>query len=558
LLLVAACLACYAPALDGGFVSDDEKNVLHNSDLQSAGGLRTIWTAIPGPQGFYYPLTYTTYWIEHHLWGDRPLGYHLVNVFLHAFTALVLWRVLALLEIEGAWFGAAAFALHPVHAESVAWITERRNILSTIFLLTAVWSYFRPQKGVIGYVTTLVAFAAALLSKTVTLVLAPGLLLLVWWKKGRIDRADLLRVAPLFALALAAGLVTLHGETLLAREAGGALLHRELPERLALAGSLVWFYAGKLLWPAKLAFVYPRSTIDAAQAFSWLPACALVAILAGLFAARKRIGRAPFTALAWFSGTLLPVLGLASFFYLLYADAADRFLYVPSLGIVALAAGSVARAARSARARGTALAAGLVVLAVLGTLTFQRSRAFASPEALYADAIAKYPDAWGARSSLGLILMGQGRFAEAIPHLEAARRLQPGIPGASTYLAIAYAQVGRIQDALVLFDDALRRYPADLLARSNLGMTLARAGRDDEAAAELRHVLAADPAYARTRETLLSVLLRMIAARSRDGQLQEAVTLAHEARGLAEATGAHDLGAQLDAFIASGGRGPAR
>jgi tetratricopeptide (TPR) repeat protein len=532
--------------------------VLHNADLQSPGGLRTIWTSIPGPQGFYYPLTYTTYWIEHHLWGDRPLGYHVVNVLLHALTALVLWRVLALLEIEGAWFAAAAFALHPVHAESVAWITERRNVLSTLFLLTAVWSYFKPLKGVTGYALPLVAFAAALLSKTVALVLAPGLLLLVWWKKGRIDRPDLLRVAPFFALALAAGLVTLHGEKLLAGEVEAALLHRTFPERLALAGSLLWFYAGKLLWPARLAFVYPRSTIDAAQALSWLPAVAFAAILAVLFAARKRIGRAPFTALAWFSGTLLPVLGLASFFYLLYADAADRFLYLPSLGIVALAAGSVARAARSARARGAALAAGLLVLAVLGTLTFQRSRVFASPEALYTDAIGKYPDAWGSRSSLGLILMGQGRFPEAIPHLEEARRLQPEVPGASTYLALAYAQVGRVQEARTLFEEALRRYPGDLLARSNLGLTLARVGREDEAAAELRRVLAVDPSYARTRETLLSLLLRMIAARSRDGRLQEAVTLAHEARGLAEATGAHDLSAQLDAFIASGGRGPAR
>jgi len=559
-LLVAACFVVYLPALDGPFVSDDVDNIVHNAHLQTASGLRATWTEIPGPQGVYYPLTFTTYWVEHRLWGSEPRGYHIVNILLHALNAILLWRVLRRLGIGGAWFAAAAFALHPVQAESVAWITERRNLLSTFFLLTTVWCYFSSERGKGWHAATIGSYIAALLSKTVTIVLPPAILLLLWWKKGRISRADLARVLPLFAVAIAAGLVTLGAERQLVARIGGAWLHRGFGERLALAGQLVWFYVGSLVWPAKLAFVYPRSAIDPARLVSWLPTIGVAAVFAALIVSRERTGRAPLAAWSWFVGTLLPVLGLASFFYLIYSDAADRFLYVPSMGLFALASGSVAATASTygARARGALVLLGLVVVGGLGALTFQRARVFASPEALYADAIEKYPDSWGAQLSLGSILVTRGQFAEAIPHLEASRRLQPTVPGASAYLAVAYGQVGRTAEAMEMYGDALRLYPGDLFARSNLGLALWRSGQDDQAAVELRRVLDTDPTYAGAKQALLTVLLRMIVTRSRSGRAEEAVRLAREAVPLAEATGAGDLRTQLSAFIQNGGTSPPR
>ncbi|MBZ5639581.1 MAG: tetratricopeptide repeat protein [Acidobacteriia bacterium] len=564
-LLAAASIVVYLPALDGSFVSDDRQNVERNDRLRTAGGLGETWVELRGPQGIYYPLTYTSYWIEHHLWGSEPRGYHAVNIVLHALNALLLWRVLRGLGIGGAWFASAAFALHPVQVESVAWITERRNVLSTLFLLAALWAYFRSRPvegetpsratGRIWYALTLVAFSAALLSKTVTLVLPPAVLLLVGWKRGRLTGRDMASVTPLFALGLAAGVVTWVAERGLVRGVGVAWLHRDLAERLALAGRLVGFYAGKVAWPAKLAFVYPRSEIDPHRWASWLPLLAVVAVLAALVAARRRIGRAPLAAALWFFLTLLPVLGLVDYFYLIYSDAADRFLYLPSLGpIVWVAAAATALASsRGARGRRLGLVLGLASLAALGACTLKRSAAFATPESLYADAVAKYPGSWGAQLSLGSILVGKGRSAEAIPHLEASRSLQPTVPGASAYLAVAYAQVGRVQDALAMFDDALRLYPGDLFARANLGLTLVRLGRDEEAAAALRRVLEADPTYTGTRQTLLTVLLRLVAARGSAGQAGEAVAFAREARDLAESP---DLRVRLDAFIRNGGTVP--
>lgn len=564
-LLVAASVAVYLPALDAPFVSDDGENIVGNDNLRSASGLWATWTQLRGPQGPYYPLTYTTYWIEHHLWGLQPRGYHAVNILLHALNGVVLWRVLRRLRIGAAWFAAAAFALHPAQAESVAWITERRNVLSTLFLLAATWSYLRarPQDDAahsgrnarLWYGLTVVAFLAALLSKTVTLVLPPALLLMIWWRRGRLVRADLLSVAPLFALGAAAALLTWGAEGELIREWELAWMHRGLGERLALAGKLVWFYAGTLVWPAKLAFVYPRSVLDPTLIQSWLPALALVILFAALVSLRWRIGRGPLSASLWFVGALLPVLGLVDFFYLIYSDAADRFLYLPSMGPLALVAASAAALASSRGATGRKVMAllGLTLLAALGTMTYERSKVFASPEALYSDTIAKYPQSWGAQLSLGTVLVAEGRSAEAIPHLEVSRRLQPTVPGASTYLAIAYAQVGRTQEALVLFDEALRLAPGDLLARSNLGLTLSRLGRDAEAATELRRVLDVDPAYAGTRQALLSVLLKLMVTRGRSGRVEEALGLAREASALAEAAGARDLQARLDAFIRDGG-----
>ena len=567
-LLAAACAIVYLPAVDGPFVSDDLQNVSRNERLGSVDGLRATWAEIRGPQGLYYPLTYTSYWIEHQLWGLHPRGYHVVNIVLHALNALLLWRVLRRLGVQGAWFAAAAFALHPVHVESVAWITERRNVLSTLFLLATVWAYLRARpvdgraptsKIAVGwYSLAVVAFSAALLAKTVTMILPAGILLLVWWKKGRLSGPDVASVAPLFALSVVAGLLTWVAEQGLVRGVGVAWLGRGLEERLALAGQLVWFYAEKLVWPANLAFVYPRSTVDPARWLSWLPALAVLAVLAALWLLRKRGGRAPLAAGLWFVGALLPTLGLVEFFYLIYSDAADRFLYLPSMGPFALVAGGTAAfvSSRGAAARRVGMVLGALVLASLGVATFARSKVYETAESLYADAVRKYPSSWGAQLSLGSVLVGLNRPAEAIPHLEASRELQPTVPGASAYLGTAYSQVGRIDEALDMFDDALRLYPGDLFARANLGLTLARIGRNEDAAAELRRVLSANRSYAGARQTLLAVLSRLIAARSRAGQADEAVALAREARVLADETGAREAVDQLDAFIRQGGKPP--
>ncbi|MBU0640698.1 MAG: hypothetical protein KKB50_17685 [Planctomycetes bacterium] len=253
-VLVAATLAAYVPAMRGGFIWDDDYYVSDNQTLRTTDGLRRIWLE-PGAVPQYYPLVHTTYWVEYRLWQDWAPGYHAVNVVLHALSALLVATALRRLQVPGAWFAALLFALHPVHVESVAWITERKNVLSGLFYLLAVLAYCRfanldsnparPGRCWGCYTLALALFLCALLSKTVTASLPAALLLLIWWKRGRIGGRDIAPLVPFFALGIALGLVTVWMEK---HHVGaqGELWHLALAERLLVAGRAAWFYAGKL------------------------------------------------------------------------------------------------------------------------------------------------------------------------------------------------------------------------------------------------------------------------------------------------------------------------
>ncbi|GAG09444.1 unnamed protein product, partial [marine sediment metagenome] len=250
-------------------VWDDDYNVTANAALRDAAGLGRIWTQVTVAP--WYPLYHTVFWVGYQLWGLDALGYHLLNVLLHGLNAILVWRILWRLELHWAWFAAALFALHPVQVESVAWITELKNVLSTTFYLAAMSCYLSyagwqrssgssPAAGR-AYGFALFLFACALLTKTVTVTLPLALLLLVWWKRGRIGRGDVLPLLPLFGLGLVLGLVTALTEKYVVGASGFAWSH-DLIERGLIAGRAFWFYAGKLLWPDPILFVYPRWTID--------------------------------------------------------------------------------------------------------------------------------------------------------------------------------------------------------------------------------------------------------------------------------------------------------
>ncbi len=249
--------------MHGGFIWDDDDYVQDNPTLRSLAGLGQIWFQ-PGATRQYYPLVHTTYWLEYRLWGLDPTGYHVVNVILHALSAVVVWRILSRLQVPGAWAAAALFALHPVHVESVAWITERKNALSGAFYLSAAWAYLRYEaaRRPRWYGAALVLFAAALLSKTVTCTLPAALLLVLWWKGQTPMRRPAVALGPFFVLAVAMSAVTVWME----RHSVGAWgpeWDLSLVERGLIAGRALWFYAAKLLVPLDLAFIYLRWAIDA-------------------------------------------------------------------------------------------------------------------------------------------------------------------------------------------------------------------------------------------------------------------------------------------------------
>jgi hypothetical protein len=262
--LVTMTALAYLPAMRGGFIWDDDFHVTQNRLLRTWDGLRAIWLE-PGAMLQYYPLTHTTLWLEWRLWELAPAGYHAVNVVLHAANASLLWLVLSHLAVPGAWVAAAVFALHPVHAESVAWITEIKNVQSGLFYLLAGLAYLHHALPVRGeasrrglYFLALGCYACAILSKTVTCTLPVTLLLCLWWKRERLGPGDLRPLLPFLAVGAAAGAVTLLLERRLVGAQGEDWTFSAL-DRCLIAGRALWFYLGKLVLPTGLSFVYPRA-----------------------------------------------------------------------------------------------------------------------------------------------------------------------------------------------------------------------------------------------------------------------------------------------------------
>jgi tetratricopeptide (TPR) repeat protein len=504
-LLVLLTLAAYLPVCRAGYIWDDNDYVTANMVLRSRDGLRAIWCDLRAtPQ--YYPLVHTAYWIEYRLWGLDPTGYHVVNVLLHATSVLFLWRVLRRLGVPGAWLAAAVFAVHPVHVESVAWITERKNVLSGCFYLASAAAYLRfappgPEESRrpgrwAWYGVALLLFLCALLSKTVAGSLPAALLLVTWWKRGRIRRADVLPLVPFFLLALSLGLLTAILER---RHVGATGPEWDLSavDRCLIAGRAAWFYAGKLAWPAPLLFVYPRWSIDAHQWWQYLSPFAAVALIITLWLARHRSGRGPLAAVLFFGGTLVPALGFFNLYPMRFSFVADHFQYLASIGLIVLAvsAGHRASSRSGAPVRSVARAAGTCVLIVLAALTWRQTQVYADLETLWRSTIARNPSAWMAHCNLATVLIEQGRFDEAAAHCRQALRLKPDYPEAHSNLGTALTGLRQFDEAIVHYTEALRLRPVYPEALHNMGMALANQGRVDEAVALYTRALKLKPAY---------------------------------------------------------------
>ena len=529
-LLVAATLCAYAPALHGEFVWDDDVIVLLNRTLRSADGLRRIWLE-PGAVLQYYPLVHTSYWLEYHAWGREPFGYHLVNVLLHAVNAVLVWRLLRRLAVPGAFAAAAIFALHPVHVESVAWISERKNVLSGAFYLAAILAYLRfrpldaspPSRPVAWYACATALFVCSLLSKTVTLTLPVAILILVWWKRGRVERRDVGALIPLVLVAIPLGLVTVWAEKRFVG-ATGQDWSLSLVDRLLIAGRAPWFYAGKLAWPRTLAFMYPRWDLDASVWWQSLLPFTVLAVLCAAWLLRRRLGRSPLAALLFFVGTLVPALGFFDVYPMRYSFVADHFQYLASLGLIALAIGAMTHALmrRGPAALAIGRAAAVVLVLVLGVLTWRQSHIYHDAETLWRNTVTSSPTSWMAHNNLGLLLAAKGRPADAVPEYTEALRIRPGMPEVLDNLGNALAAVGRRDEAIRQYEESLRVRPGSPLVHSNLAVVLAGAGRLADAEAHYREALRQKSDYV-VAMVNLGVLLQG------QGRLDEAISLFGEA-----------------------------
>ncbi len=503
LLAVITCLA-YAPAIGAGYIWDDDQYVTENLTLRSLPGLWQIWFEI-GAVPQYYPVTHTTFWLEYHLWGLHPAGFHLVNIALHITVALLVWQMLRRWNVPGAWLAAAIFAVHPVHVESVAWITERKNVLSGVACLTTLWllwdifdspSPSRPEGEAVAtdarfplgrYLAALVVFVLGLLSKSVIATLPAAVLVLQWWRTGRVDRMVVVRLLPFFAVALGLGLHTAAMERGFVG-ASGIEFSWTPAERLIIAGRAPWFYLGKLLWPHPICFNYPRWNIDASQLLQFLWPAATAALLVGLVAVQRRWGRGPLAAILFFGGSLFPVLGFLNVFPFRFAYVADHFQYLASLGPIVLVAALLARGssrwlpARTKSVQFVQVAGCAALLLALGTLTFRQCHAYENAQTLWEDTLAKNPSSWLALSNLGDLLADRGDSAAAYPLFQRAHQIYPLAPEPRANVIRCLIQLRRLDEAAQLLEESLAIAPEhEMLWECHLRLARTRAQQHEDA-----------------------------------------------------------------------------
>src|SRR3972149_5784940 len=363
-LVALAAFLAYLPALNGGFILDDDKLLTDNRLIKATDGLYRFWCTTEAQD--YWPVSNSTLWLEWRLWEINPSGYHVTNLILHIAESLLIWVLLRKLSIPGAFLAAVIFAVHPVNVESVAWIASRKNLMAMFFFLFSILCYLKldiassstqehryrttspltsrpsplaPGHHVSGrsplwYLLCLAAFVLAMLSKGSVVILPVLLLLIVWWQR-EITIRDLVRMAPFFVVAMALGAVNVwfqdHGS-------GAVLRTANFVERLLGAGGGVGVYLYKALLPFDLAFVYPPWQIRMSDPLWWLPLVAALVVTIVLWQYKGRWSRPFLFAWGFFCVALAPVMGFTDVGYMRFSLVANRYQHIAIIGVIALVA----------------------------------------------------------------------------------------------------------------------------------------------------------------------------------------------------------------------------
>ncbi|HEY1793169.1 MAG TPA: tetratricopeptide repeat protein [Opitutaceae bacterium] len=516
--LVIATFAAYIGVWRAGFIWDDNFHVTRTA-LRSLHGLWRTWFEF-GATEQYYPVLHSAFWVEHAIWGDSAACYHVLNVGLHAAAALILQRILKVLGAPGSWLAAFAFALHPVCAESVAWISEQKNTLSTVFYLAAALQFlrFEGDRKPARYAAAFALFVLAILSKSVTVTLPAALLVAIWWKRGSLRwRRDVLLLLPWLAVAAADASVTAWVERTFVGAKGSAF-GLTLVQKVLLCGHAMWFYAAKVVWPSPLVFIYPRWTIDAHAWSQWLFPAGAVAALIVLLALRWR-SRGPLAVALIFVGTLSPALGFVNVYPFIYSYVADHFQYLAAAFLISgICAGAATLADRIGGSANTALTCiSALALLVLGLATSRQVAKYESDETLWRTTIAQNQGTWMAHENLGNDLMQDGDGDGAIQEFRSAIGLRPDDVDLENDLAIALMRAGKTEEAAAEFRRVLAAQPGDTEAHNNLGNLYAQLGNIDAAIAEYRQAERADTGDIGPHYNLANLLMQA-------GRVDEAVS----------------------------------
>lgn len=552
-LLAAVTLEVFWSVRRCEFTNFDDPDYVTENDWVSRGltWAGAAWAFQHSHAGNWHPLTSLSHMLDVTLFGLNPTGHHLMNLAWHTLNSLLLLAVLW--TLTGAWWRSAMvaglFALHPMHVESVAWISERKDMLSTFFGLMTLFAYasyavpstgFRVSgsKSKVWYAVTLLCFAFGLMSKPMLVTWPFVLLLLDLWPLRRLAwpveakqlRQLVVEKWPFFLLTIVLCVITYTTQS----EAGAM---SEIPFSTRLARVFVAYasYVAKLLLPLKLAVFYPLPQIIP----WWELAGAVVLLVVISLGAVRVLRRLPELAVGWFwfLGTLVPVIGLVQVGQQLMAD---RYAYIPAIGFFVAVVWGVAALLQRSKANPVLIAAGsLVWLAALGFLTVQQTRTWRNSEALYTHALRVTENNHVAHNNLAALLQKLGRYAEADAHAAEALRISPNFAGAHMNWGNALIRAGKTAEALEhlqrslaleptpitqynlanlwrengdpvkaeqFYRAALAKRPHFVDARYNLGLLLAQGKRNDEAQVEFEKVLAAQPAFPGARLTLGAML----------------------------------------------------
>jgi len=502
-----ATLLAYIPSLDGRFILDDIILLTENPLIHAPDGLYRFWFTTEPID--YWPVFNTTFWLEWRLWGTNPTGYHITNILLHVINALLIWAVLKALSIPGGFVAALLFALHPVNVESVAWISQRKGLLATLFFLLSILCYLRTERRdgrgdddhtARWYALSLALFVLAMLSKGSVAVLPVLLLGIVWWRRP-LTGGDLARTAPFFAVAAA-----LVGVTIWFQARGGHETAETpaLIERLLGAGAVVWFYLYKAVAPFRLAFIYPQWDIQPANLAWWLPSIIALGVTAMLWWYRSSWSRPLLFAWGFFCVALAPVMGISRVTFMEFSLVADHYPYIALIAVVALAAAAWKtwreRAGGSTRRAADALAVAVVLL--LAVLTWRQSGLYADSITLYRASLESSPTASMAHNNLSAEFFDAGQVSEAMEHARRALELKPDYAEAHNNLGNALSQAERIPEAIEHYRRALELKPTYVRAHNNLGSALAFTGHIEEGIVHFQEALRLDPDYDEARTNL--------------------------------------------------------
>jgi tetratricopeptide (TPR) repeat protein len=497
-LALLTLVACW-PALSAVFLLDDLA-ITRYSAMFVPDGLRLIWL-VPGSnrlESHYWPLTYTSFWLEKHAWGLAPFGYHLDNVLLHVAVTLLTWWLLRRLKLRAAWLGAALFGVHPIHMESIAWAIERKDVLCGLFSLLAMHAWWdwveRRRRGRLAL--AFVFLAMSLLSKSASAFLPIAMATLAWWRVGRLRRGDVLAAAGLAALTVGITIFDLHvlrtSPTTYRWEPGFTLL-----DRVALAGRSAWAYVGRCLWPAGLTTLYGGKMIPAARPEAWWGLGALAIVGAGLLAARRCLGGGPLAAFVIFLAGMAPALGLVTFYFMRYSLTADRFVYLPSIAFLAAVAEAVRWGVEwmverhwLVGRRAPMAVASVALLLPLACLCWRQATFYHDDMTLPERCARLYPENWSGHHLYGCALRSHGKLDRSLAELRLAIAMAPGEPDAHRTLAELLAVMHRDDEALAEFKRVLEIRPEDAEARGNRAILYMQRKQIQEAEADFQKVLA--------------------------------------------------------------------